>query len=150
MSHTFHQLLYHFVWSTKERQPLITPDFQFRLYEYLGGALKNVKGRPIQIGGVADHIHVCAMVSPDIAISEVIREIKVSSSKWVRKNFSIGNDFQWQEGYGAFSVSISNEDKVVDYIKNQETHHKKFDFRKEFLMLLKKHEVPIDEKYLWK
>ncbi len=93
-----------------------------------------------------DHVHVCAEIPPSINISEVMRNVKVSTSKWIKQNFSVGKNFEWQEGYGAFSVSPSNKNALIQYIKNQEQHHKKYDFREEFLLLLlQKHRKCCDE-----
>jgi REP element-mobilizing transposase RayT len=150
MAHTYSQLLYHLVWSTKNRQSLITNDFQNRLYEYMSGTFRSLKCHCILIGGMPDHIHVCTEIPPSINISDVMRNVKVSTTKWIKHNFSVGKDFEWQEGYGAFSVSASNKDVLLQYIKNQEQHHKGYDFREEFLLLLQKHGVQYDEKYLWR
>ena len=150
MTHTYTQLLYHLVWSTKERQPFIAKDFQSTLYEYMAGVFRSLKCHCILIGGMPDHVHVCIEMLPILNISEVMRTVKVSTSKWIRQNFSVGRDFEWQEGYGAFSVSASNKNALLQYIKNQEEHHSKYDFREEFLLLLQKHGVQYDEKYLWK
>lgn len=150
MSHTYYQLLYHLVWSTKERQSLITIDFQRNLYEYMAGVFRSLKCYCILIGGMPDHVHVCIEIPPTLNISNIMRSVKVSTSKWVRQNCSVGRDFEWQEGYGAFSVSASNKNTLIQYIKNQEKHHKKYNFKEEFLLLLEKHGVQYEEKYLWK
>jgi len=150
MTHTYYQLLYHLVWSTKERRPLITADLQNRLYEYIGGTFRSLKCFPILFGGIHDHVHLCVEIPPKYALADIVRNVKVSSSKWVRQNFPIKKEFEWQEGYGAFSVSPSCKEAVLQYIKNQEIHHKERNFREEFLLLLQKHAVKYDEKYLWK
>ncbi len=150
MSHTYTQLLYHLVWSTKERQPFIPHDFQDRVYQYLAGTLKAKKCHPIQIGGMPDHIHILTEMNPDVAPAEVIRNIKVSATKWIKNTWPTFSNFAWQEGYGAFSVSASNREAVLNYIKNQEKHHKVKNFMDEFLELLDRHEVEYDIKYLWK
>jgi len=150
MSHTYHQLIYHLVWSTKERQPLITPDIQNRLYEYMGGTLRSLACQPLLIGGMPDHVHFCVGIPPTLVPAEIIRSVKVASSKWVSQNFQIDKKFQWQEGYGAFTVGPSSKKAVLKYIKNQETHHKKRDFKEEFLWLLKNHDIEFEEKFLWK
>jgi len=116
----------------------------------MAGTFRSLKCYCILIGGMPDHIHVCTEIPPSLNISDVMRNVKVSTSKWIKHTFSAGHDFEWQEGYGAFSVSASNKNALLQYIKNQEQHHRKYDFREEFLLLLQKNGVQYDEKYLWK
>jgi putative transposase len=148
MSHTYTNLLTHFVFSTKDRFELITNEIKTELYAYLGGLTKELKGSSLAINGMHEHIHLLISLPPTVSSSEAMQFLKANSSKWISENF--GRPFSWQIGYGAFSVSWSQVDAVVKYIQNQEEHHKKFDFRQEFLKLLKNHEVEFDEKYLWK
>lgn len=148
MSHTYTNLLAHIVFSTKERLPLITDEIKPELFAYLGGLVKELKGKPIIINGMGDHVHLLASLPPTISIAEAMRFIKANSSKWITQKF--GKPFNWQKGYGAFSVSRSNVDAVYKYIQNQEEHHKKIDFRAEFVGLLCKSEVEFDEQFLWK
>lgn len=148
MSHTFTNLLTHIVFSTKARAPYVTDEIKSELYAYLGGLIKELKGKPLAIGGMPDHVHLLVESSPIIPISEVMRFVKTNSSKWVTEKFD--KPFDWQKGYGAFSVSRSNVDAVVKYIDNQAEHHRKFDFKAEFVSMLKKSNVEFDEQYLWK
>ena len=148
MSHTYTNLLTHFVFSTKDRLPLITGEMKSELYPYLGGLTKDLKGKSLAINGIEDHVHLLVSLPPTVSTSDAMQYIKANSSKWAGEKFD--NRFAWQIGYGAFSVSRSNVDTVVKYIKNQEEHHKTSDFREEFLKLLRSHEVEFDEKYLWK
>lgn len=148
MSHTYTNLITHSVFSTKDRIPLINDQIKNELHAYLGGLVKELKGKPIKINGMNDHIHILASLPPTVSTSDAMRFIKANSSKWVSEKFN--KPFQWQKGYGAFSISRSGMDAVVKYIENQEEHHKKFDFREEFLALLRKYEVGFDEKFLWK
>jgi putative transposase len=150
MAHTYTQLLYHLIWSTKERRNSIEPIFQQRLYQYIGGIAKDLDGSLLEIGGMPDHIHLLTLVPPKIGLSDFVKQVKVGSTKWLRDHVPGAWAFAWQQGYGAFSVSRSNEDAVAQYIANQEEHHKKKDFRDEFLGLLRVHEVTFDEKYLWR
>ena len=150
MPHTYFQLFYHLVWSTKNRVLSIPPLFEERLHGYIGGAFKTKGCLPIAIGGMPDHVHVWIAIPPTYVISEVVRNIKVATTKWVRETNPHCFDFAWQEGYGAFSVSVSNKNAVINYIKNQKEHHKGRSFKDEFLILLKQHEIEHDEKYLWK
>ena len=150
MTHTYTQLLYHLVWSTKNRENKITEDFQERLYQYLGGTFRSKEATCIEIGGMADHIHILARIPPKISIASLIRDTKIASTKWLRENIPYCQPFAWQEGYGAFSVSRSNIDVIVSYIQNQHRHHTKLSFRDEFLLMLRKHGIEFDERYLWK
>ena len=150
MSHTYHQLLYHIVWSTKQRLPLIIPEYKDRLYVYMGGIFRSLGCHPIQIGGMPDHIHAFVAIPPTSTISEIVRNIKVSTNKWLSHTFPNAKSFSWQDGYGAFSVSLSNKDSVIKYIQNQEVHHKQRDFKDEFIELLNRHGVEFDKKYLWR
>jgi putative transposase len=140
--------LTHFVFSTKNRAHLINDEVRNELYPYLGGLIKELKGKPLKINGMSDHVHILAALPPTVSTSDAMRFTKANSSKWASKKFS--RPFEWQKGYGAFSVSRSGMDAVVKYIENQVEHHKKFDFRTEFLALLKKYEVDFDERFLWK
>ncbi len=148
MSHTYTNLITHNVFSTKEREGLIKDEIKPELHKYLGGLVKELKGKPIKINGMNDHVHILATLPPTVSTSEAMRFIKANSSKWVSEKFN--QPFEWQKGYGAFSVSRSGMDAVVNYIENQVEHHQKRDFRTEFLSLLKKYEVEFDEKFLWK
>ncbi len=148
MSHTYTNLLTHIVFSTKERLPLITNEIKPELFAYIGGLVKELKGKPIIINGMSDHIHLLALLPQTISIAEAMRFIKANSSKWITQKF--GKPFEWQKGYGAFSVSRSGVSGVVEYIQNQEEHHRKFDFKTEFISFLRKNEVEYDENYFWR
>ena len=148
MSHTYTNLLTHVVFSTKERLPLITSEIKSELFAYIGGLVKELKGKPVIVNGMSDHVHLLVSLPPTVDVSEAMRFVKANSSKWISQKF--GKPFEWQKGYGAFSVSRSNVDQVVKYIQNQEQHHRKFDFRTEFIALLRKNDVEFDEQFLWK
>jgi len=150
MSHTYYKHLYHLVWSTKERYPLILPEFQNNLYGYIATVFKSKNCHALNIGGMPDHIHILAAIPPTICVPDIVHDTKLGATKWLRQSFAKANHFGWQEGYGSFTVSSADRNNVAKYIQNQETHHKQFDFRNEFLKLLKENEVDFDEKYLWK
>ena len=141
---------FHCVFSTKERQRLITPALRERLWPFLGGIARQNKMKAIEIGGVEDHVHILLSLPSTMAISKALQLIKGGSSKWIHENFPEYHQFAWQEEYGAFSVSVSQLDKTIEYIKGQEEHHRKMTFQEEFLALLKKHRIEYDERYLWK
>ena len=149
MPQSYCNLLYHMVFSTKHRSPLLTPDIQDRVYGYLAGGLKGEKGIPILINGTEDHVHILAALHQDCSVSTVLRNIKANSSKWLHQDVSGHDDFTWQAGYGAFTVSASQKDAVLRYIKNQEDHHRTMTFKEEFIGLLKKHKIEYDERYIW-
>jgi REP element-mobilizing transposase RayT len=149
MGATYSKILLHFAFSTKHRTPLITPELQPRLYEYLGGTIRGEKGALFAIGGMPDHLHLLIRWRPDESISNLMRKLKGNSSSWVHKTFPAMKSFAWQEGYGVFSVSKSQEDAVKRYIETQERHHRKLDFKEEYLALLKAHGVEYDERYIW-
>ena len=149
MGHSYTNLLYHIVFSTKERQPWLDTDISTRLYEYLGGAIRSEGGTSLGINGCADHIHLLARLRQDKAVSGVLRGIKANSSGWIHRTFPVLRRFAWQTGYGAFSVSQSQLDKVQRYIANQQRHHQRVSFKEEFIALLDAHGIEYDERYLW-
>ena len=140
---------YHCVFSTKERRPLITPGLQERLWPYLGGIARQNEMKAIEIGGVADHVHILLSLPSTLSIAKAMQLIKGGSSKWVHESFPEHRLFGWQVKYGAFGVSVSLLDKTIQYIRNQAEHHRKMTFQEEFLALLKKHGIAYDERYLW-
>ena len=142
-------LVYHIVFSTKRRAPLIEADWQPRLHEYLGGIVKGLQGTPISIGGMPDHVHMLVRLRPSRAVSDIVRDIKANSSGWARDKRQAAGRFQWQRGYGAFSVSESVVPEVRRYIENQQEHHRKMSFHDEFVQLLDRHGVAYDPQYLW-
>jgi putative transposase len=149
MSGTYTQLLLHVVFSTKRRDPWITPDLRERLYPFIGGIVREQKGVLYDIGGVEDHVHLYVRWRADAAVSDLLMNVKSRSSKWVHEEFEGLQRFAWQEGYSAFSVSKSREGAVKRYIAGQEEHHKKEDFKSELLRMLVAHEVEFDERYVF-
>jgi REP element-mobilizing transposase RayT len=141
---------FHCVFSIKERRRLITPELRERLWPFLGGIARQNKMKVIEIGGVEDHIHILLSLPSTMAVAKALQLIKGGSSKWIHETFPEQRGFAWQEEYGAFSVSVSQLDKTVEYIKEQEAHHRKMTFQEEFLALLKKHRIEYDDRYLWK
>jgi len=149
MAGTFTQIGIHFVFSTKHRQPLITPELQTELHNYIGGIIQHQKGIMLEIGGMADHLHVLCLLHPTSSVSDMMRLIKTNSSKWINEQQDRTTRFEWQDGYGAFSVSKSILPSVCEYIQKQEEHHRKKTFQEEFLDFLKKHEIEYDPQYIW-
>ncbi len=146
---TFTKLTYHIVFATKHRAPMITNDIQGRLYEYIGGIIRAKNGHLIEIGGVTDHVHIATHLSPKFAVSDVIRDIKGSSSMWMNSEKLAQGHFEWQKGYGAFTVSHSNLDSVQRYIQNQEEHHRRRTFEDEYIEFLNRHQIAFKREYLF-
>lgn len=149
MPATFTNLLYHIVFSTKQRESLISDEFREELYRYIGGIIRAEDGILLEIGGVEDHVHILAKLKPTMTVSEYLNKIKANSSKWANENKKSARRFAWQEGYAAFTVSESQVPKLRDYIRNQREHHKKISYQDEFIALLEKHGVNYDSRYIW-
>jgi putative transposase len=149
MPQSFGCLYFHLIFSTKNREPLISVDLQPRLFEYIGGILRNQKGVLIAAGGIEDHVHLLVSLSRQANISDTMRDLKCNSSHWVHETFPERKEFAWQTGYGAFTVSFSALDSVRRYLANQREHHKKQTFQDEFVAILKLHELEYDERYVW-
>ncbi len=148
MSDSYTNLLYHVVFSTKDRRPLITPAYQSRLYDYIGGTIRGAGGICLELKGTEDHVHLLAKLRPDHAVSDVLRDLKANASGWMHDVFPSLKDFSWQRGYGAFTVSQSKVEEVRRYIVGQKEHHKKISFRDEFIQFLKANGIEYDERYV--
>jgi putative transposase len=148
MPSTHLSLHYHIVFSTKDRRSTIDAKWRDRLHAYLGGAVRTLGGVAEAVGGTGDHVHLLIGLKATHCLSDVLRDIKQTSSEWVHKTIHSAV-FSWQEGYGAFTVSASNIQRVKKYILSQEAHHKKKTFREEYIELLKKSGIAYNEKYLW-
>ena len=150
MAGTFTQLYIQIVIAVNGRQNLIRKEWKEDLFKYMAGIIKGKEQKPIIVNGVSDHVHIFIGLRPAMAISDLVRDIKNNSTNFINDNNLINERFNWQAGYGAFSYSHSHIERVFNYIKNQEEHHRKKNFRKEYLALLKKFEIEYDEKYLFK
>jgi REP element-mobilizing transposase RayT len=147
MPHTFTNLLTHIIFSTKDRAPLITDDLKSQLHAYMGRIIRELKGRALIVNGTADHVHLLLSASPSLSLSDGMRVLRTNSSRWAHATGHAG--FGWQSGYGAFSVSQSNVEAVLEYIAHQEEHHRKVTFQEEYVMFLRKHGISYDENNLW-
>ena len=145
MPHTFSKNYVHVIFSTKDRRKIITKELQPRLWAYLAGIAKNHDMTIVAVGGTEDHLHILFHLPPKLALAKAVLLLKSNSSKWMNE---AGTDFAWQEGYGAFSVSTSNLDSVVRYIRNQEKHHQKLTFEEEFRAILQRHGMEYDPRDL--
>ncbi|MBK1831560.1 IS200/IS605 family transposase [Verrucomicrobiaceae bacterium R5-34] len=148
MASTHTALYYHLVFSTKKREAWFDAAFRIKLHGYLGGAVSGLDGVPVAVGGVADHVHLLVGLKTTHSLSDFMRELKACSSKWVTGELK-RKAFAWQEGYGAFTVSSPDLEKVRLYMLHQEEHHRKVTFKEEYLAMLKRGKVEYDERFLW-
>jgi len=148
MSQSLSQIYLHLVFSTKNRTPLLK-GIESDTHAYLVGACKNLDSPSLIIGGVEDHVHILCRQSKNIALKDLVGEIKRESSKWVKTRGESYSSFYWQSGYGAFSISPSHVRTLTDYIANQADHHALVTFQDEFRKLCRKYELEIDEKFVW-
>ncbi len=146
---SFTQLNYHVVFATKCRNRVLAKANQAFLYNYIGGIVHGFSGVLDSCGGIEDHVHLLVNIQAKIAVSDAIRSIKSNSSRWLNEQTWNTKDFEWQKGYGAFTVSFSQMDRVRAYIANQEVHHQRLSFQQEYINLLKKHNIDFDLKYLF-
>jgi putative transposase len=137
--HSFNSCLIHCVWSTKNRQPILTSDLRERLWPYLGGIAKENKIKVLAIGGIADHVHMLLSLPPTLSVAKAIQLLKGNSSKWIHETFPKMRSFEWQQGYGAFSIGISAMDSTIAYIRGQANYHRARSFREEFQTMLHRH-----------
>jgi REP element-mobilizing transposase RayT len=148
MANTYTNLLYHVVFSTKNRIPLIGKAMQDDLYAYVGGIVRGEEGVLLEIGGMPDHVHLLIRLRPTAAIAEILHRVKAKSSKWANTQQKRLRKFGWQDGYSAFTVSESRAASVRKYIREQESHHRRLSFQDELRGLLRKHGVEFEERYL--
>ena len=149
MPQSFASLDVHIVFSTKNRAPQIAPELAPRLYQYIGGILRDKGSRLLTAGGMADPVHLLVSLGKETSIAEAVRFFKSNSSKWIHQTFPERRDFGWQTGYGAFSVSHSNIEAVTRYIHDQAAHHRERSFKEEFVELLKRHGIEFDPRCVW-
>ncbi|MDA0244357.1 MAG: IS200/IS605 family transposase [Chloroflexi bacterium] len=149
MPQSLSAMVIHVVFSTKYRQPCLTPVIQAELHPYLAGIINNLGCYTIQVGGVEDHVHLLFYLSRTLTMAKIVEVVKTNSSKWLKTKSPDLTEFHWQIGYGAFSVSQSDVARVIDYILNQEEHHRQMSFQDEYRRLLDRYLVQYDEKYVW-
>jgi len=149
MPHSYVSALFHCAFSTKGRRRTISPELQDRLWPYLGGIARENKMKALAVGGIEDHVHLLLSLPSTIEVAQGIQLIKGGSSKWVHDTFPEHRDFAWQEGYGAFSIGISQLEETKRYIATQREHHRRRTFQEEFLAFLKKHGIEYDPQHIW-
>ncbi len=145
---TYTQILYQLVFSTKQREQTLDKENRPELFKYIWGVLNKSNCHLYRINGVEDHLHIITDLHPSVALADLIKNIKLASSGFIKNNKVFRNFNGWQDGYGAFTYSIKEKDRLIDYVKNQEEHHKVISFRDEYKNLLEEHEIEFDEKYL--
>ncbi|MBI4930165.1 MAG: IS200/IS605 family transposase [Bacteroidetes bacterium] len=145
---TYTQILYQIVFSTHSRERTLTEKNSTELYKYISGILKNKKCHLYRINGVEDHIHIIVHLHPSIALANLVKDIKLASSEWIKSKNIFPHFNGWQDGYGAFTYSIEAKDRLIEYVKNQKEHHARKTFREEFIELLKEHKIEFEEKYV--
>ena len=149
MAHTYSSLLFHCVFSTKDRRAAISRELQPQLWAYMGGIAREHGMKALAVGGTENHIHVLLSLPATQAIAQAMREIKKGSSQWMHETAGVPG-FAWQEGYGAFSIGHAQVEATLAYIAGQREHHEKRDFEVEFFAILRKHEISFDERFvLW-
>lgn len=146
-SHRVH--FFHLIWSTKGRKDFILPKIQNQLYAYIGGIIRKNFGSLLEIGGIANHLHLLIEVSNLDHFTALVRNAKASSSSWLKREFAECSQFAWQDGYGSFSVSYSQLDRIGEYIQQQELHHRTCSFEDEYIKFLKLHQVKFDIQYVF-
>ena len=149
MANTYSQIYIQIVFAVAGRFNLIEKNWRDELYKNITGIVRKHDQKLIAIGGIENHIHILIGLKPNIALSDLVRDIKANSSRFINEKKFVKGQFSWQEGFGAFSYSHSQLDNVIRYIQNQEEHHKTSNFKDEYLMFLKKYEVDFDEKYVF-
>jgi putative transposase len=149
MSQSLAQVLVHLVFSTKGREPWIEDEFRDELHAYTGGIVENHRDTLLKAGSVRDHIHLLLAHPRTIAPADLVKEIKIGSAKWVKAQGTRFGHFQWQSGYGLFSISPSHRPALEDYLGNQAEHHRLTSFQEEYRRLLEKYQIAFDERYVW-
>ena len=149
MGSTYCSLLYHAVFSTKDRKRWLDDRVRQKVYAYMGGTVREKGGVLIAANGTEDHVHLLLGLHQTKAIADSVKEVKANSSRWIHDTFPEYRDFAWQRGYGAFTVSYSQQERVEKYLARQHAHHRKSTFQEEFIELLERHRVEYDPRYVW-
>ena len=149
MPQSLSNILIHVIWSTKDRHPWLERGIREKTHAFLAGAVRQCDCEAYRVGGVADHVHLAVRLSRTLSVADLVMEIKVASSKWVKSQDTTVSDFCWQLGYGAFSVGMSQKETLLHYIDTQEEHHRTRTFQNEYRDFLQKYGIDYDERYIW-
>jgi putative transposase len=148
MPQSLSQLYVHLIFSTKHREPTLLSPVREALHAYLAAVLNSQDSPALKVGGMSDHVHAVFRLSKNLALAKIVEEVKTSSSKWLKTQGRALANFHWQSGYGAFSVSAADVEEVVNYIGQQESHHRVISFQEEFRKLLHAHGIAYDERHV--
>jgi putative transposase len=146
---TYTQIIYQIVFSTKNRERTLTVNGRDELFKYISGVLKNKNCHIYQINGVEDHLHIITHLHPTVALSSLVKDIKVSSALYIKEHNLFEHFTNWQEGFGAFTYSLKEKDRLIEYVKNQVEHHRIHTYKEEYIEFLNEYEIKFDEKYLF-
>jgi REP element-mobilizing transposase RayT len=149
MAQSLSSILVHLIFSTRNREPFISPIIESELFPYIAKILRELKSPSLAINGTSDHLHVLFALGRMITVAALVEEVKTNSSKWIKTKGREFKNFHWQRGYGAFSVGRSDVETVKHYIRNQEVHHQRGTFQDEYREFLERHEIDFDERYVW-
>jgi REP element-mobilizing transposase RayT len=149
MPQSLSNVIIHLIWSTKNRQPWLEPGIREKIHAFLAGAVRQCDCEAYRVGCVADHVHLAVRLSRNLAVADLVKDIKTASSKWLKTQDPALKEFSWQQGYGAFSVGMSQKDSLIRYIDRQEEHHKTQTFQDEYRAFLNKYGIEYDERYVW-
>jgi len=149
MANTYTQFNIHAVFAVKGRENILSKGIRPRIFEYIHGILKSIGQYPLAVNGYFDHVHVFFELNPSISVSSIMQKVKANSAKWINENRFLPGCFSWQEGYGGFSHSRDQRNRIIQYIMNQELHHRKKTFREEYIALLKEFDISFNHKYLF-
>jgi REP element-mobilizing transposase RayT len=149
MPQSLSSILVHLIFSTKNREPFITPAIESDLYPYMASIFRDHKSPSLIIGGEVDHVHALFTLSRTVAVADLVEEVKTGSSKWIKTIGREFRNFHWQKGYGAFSIGQSSVPALKRYIRNQKQHHRRVSFEDEYRTFFKRYEIQFDERYVW-
>jgi putative transposase len=149
MSQSLTNIIIHIVFSTRNREHILPPEITPKLYGFMAKLLQNRGCQVFKIAGISNHVHILCLMSKKYTIEDIIKEIKTSSSKWLKTQGDGFANFHWQRGYGVFSINAANKEMIINYIANQGVHHQKYDFKNELRALLHKNHVAYDERFIW-
>lgn len=149
MPQSLSNILLHLIWSTKDRHPWLELGPREKTHAFLAGAVRRMDCEAYRVGGVADHVHLAVRLSRTLSVADLVKEVKTASSKWLKEQDPAFTGFSWQQGYGAFSVGMSQKETLLHYIDTQEEHHRTRTFQDEYRDFLKKYGIDFDERYVW-
>ena len=149
MPQSLSNILIHLIWSTKDRHPWLTPGIREKTHAFLAGAVRQMDCEAYRVGGVADHVHLALRLSRTLSVADLVKEVKTASSKWLKEQDPAFTGFHWQQGYGAFSLGMSQKETLLHYIDTQKEHHRTRTFQDEYREFLQKYGVDYDERHVW-